>query len=154
MKSHSREFIILAVVALVVAVLRFFMQGWVESAGISARTGSFFASIDIVLLVGLVIIFVREGIAAERRYTRAAAWFVLLTAWCTVLVIAGILTTATTGATTYYQDTMSKPPPAPSHHAMMHAIAFVPMAVIGLILGAIIYWVAGLARRGKPALAH
>ncbi|MGH9353568.1 MAG: hypothetical protein ACRD2G_15635 [Terriglobia bacterium] len=154
MKSHSREFIILAVVALVVAALRFFMQGWVESAGISARTGSFFASIDILLLVGLVIIFVREGIAAERRYTHAAGWFVLLTAWCTVLVIAGILITAKTGAATYYQDTMSKPPPTPLHHAMMHAIAFFPMAVIGLIVGAILYWVAGLAWRGKPALAH
>lgn len=154
MKSHAREFIILAIVALVVAVLRFFMQGWVEPAGISLKTGSFFASIDIVLLVGLVIIFVREGIAAERRYTRAAGWFVLLTAWCTVLVIAGILTTAATGATTYYQDTMSKPPPAPSHHAMLHAIAFFPMAVIGLILGAILYWGAGLARQKKMEPAH
>ena len=154
MKSHSREFIILAAVALVVAILRFFMQGWVESAGISLKTGSFFASIDIVLLIACIIMFAREGLAPVRRYWRPAGWFVLFTAWCTILVIAGILITAATGAATYYQDTMSKRPPAPSHHALMHAIAFVPLAVIGLILGAIIYGLAGLARRGKPVPAN
>lgn len=150
MKSHAREFVILAIIVLIIAILRFFMQGWVESAGISPKTGSFFASIDIVLLIACVIMFVREGLAPVRRYWRPAGWFVLFTAWCTILVIAGIFTTAATGASTYYQDTMRKPPPTPAHHAMMHAIAFVPLVVIGLILGAILYGVAGLARRKKP----
>lgn len=153
--SHRREFVVLAVVALIAAILRFFMQGWVESAGISLKTGSFFASIDLVLLAGFLIIFIREGVAAARRYRRAAGWYVLLAAWCTVLVIAGILTTAATGSTTYYQDTMGRnPPPTPAHHAMMHAIAFLPIAAVGLILGAAIYGLAGLAWRGKPAMAN
>lgn len=154
MKSHSREFIILAAVALVVAILRFFMQGWVEAAGISLKTGSFFASIDIVLLIACIIMFAREGFAPVRRYWRPAGWFVLFTAWCTILVIGGIFTTAATGRTTYYQDAMRRPPPTPAHHAMMHAIAFVPLAVIGLILGAIIYGLVGLARHGKPVPAN
>ena len=154
MKSHAREFVILAIVMLAVAILRFFMQGWVGSAGISLKTGSFFASIDIVLLIGMVIMFGREGFARARRYWRAAGWFVLLTAWATILVIGGIFTTAATGATTYYQDTMGQPPPTPAHHALMHAIAFVPLALIGLILGAAVYWAAGLAQRGKPVPAN
>lgn len=154
MKSHAREFVILAIVMLIVAVLRFFMHGWVESAGISTKTGSFFASIDIVLLIGMVIMFAREGFAPARRYWRAAGWFVLLTAWATILVIGGIFTTAATGATTYFQDTMRNPPPTPAHHAMMHAIAFVPLAVIGLILGAAVYGATGLTRKGKPAPAN
>lgn len=152
--SHRREFVVLSVVALIAAILRFFMQGWVESAGISLKTGSFFASIDLVLLAGFLIIFIREGVAVTRRYWRAAGWYVLLAAWCTVLVIAGILTTAATGSTTYYQDTMGRnPQPTPVHHAMMHAIAFLPIAAIGLLLGAAIYGLAGLARPGKPAMA-
>lgn len=154
MKSHAREFVILAIVVLVVAILRFFMQGWVASAGISPKTGSFFASIDMVLLIACIIMFAREGLAPVRRYWRPAGWFVLFTAWCTILVIAGIFTTAATGRTTYYQDTMRQPPPTPAHHAMMHGIAFVPLAVIGLILGAIIYGLAGLARRGKAVPAN
>lgn len=150
-RRHSREVLILAIVALILAVLRFFMRGWVESAGIPARTGSLFASIDILLLIGLVIIFVREGLAQERRYLRAAAWYVILAAWCTILVIAGILTTAATGASTYYQDTMSKPPPTPLHHAMMHAIAFIPIVLIGMLLGLILYGATGFLRRKHPA---
>ncbi|MGH9378725.1 MAG: hypothetical protein ACRD1I_07995 [Terriglobia bacterium] len=157
MKSHSRAVLILALVALIVAVLRFFMQGWVESLGIPIRIGSFFASITIVLLVGLVIIFVREGLAANRRYLRAAAWYVPFAAWCQILVIAGILITAQTGATTYYQDTMGdahRAAPTPAQHAMMHAVAFLPIAAIGLIVGAFLYWVAGRGRRANPALAN
>ncbi|MGH9343084.1 MAG: hypothetical protein ACRD19_04915 [Terriglobia bacterium] len=154
MKSHSRAVVILALIALVVAALRFFMQGWVESAGISVRIGSFFASITIVLLVALVIIFVREGLVVERRYLRAAAWYVLFAVWYTILVIAGILITAKTGATTYYQDAMGNPPPTPAHHAMMHAIAFFPVAAIGLILGAILYWAVGRGRRAHLAVAN
>lgn len=149
-RRHSREVLILAIIVLILAVLRFFMRGWVESAGIPARTGSFFASIDILLLIGLVIIFVREGLARERRYLRAAAWYVILAAWCTILVIAGILITAATGASTYYQDTMGKIPPTPMRHAMMHAIAFIPIVLVGMLLGAILYGAAGLARRKKP----
>ncbi|MGH9407056.1 MAG: hypothetical protein ACRD3D_14635 [Terriglobia bacterium] len=156
MKSQFRAFLILALIALVIAILRFFMEGWVAPLGISTRIGSLFASLTILLLVGLFVLFVREGLAAGGRYVRAATWFVPLAAWCEILVIAGILLTARTGATTYYSDTMQRPgqaPPIPTQHALMHAIAFVPIAAIGLLLGAIIYWLSKRGRPGRPAVA-
>lgn len=156
MKWQARTVSILALIALVVAVLRYFMKGWVEPLGVSERAGSLIASITVVLLVSLIIIFAREGRATEGRYLYAAAWFVLLTAWCEILVIAGILITARTGAVTYYQETMARPgsaPPLPTTHALSHAVAFFPLAIIGSALGGIVYWVAKTGRRANPAPA-
>ncbi len=120
------------------------------------RAGSLITSITVVLLVSLVIIFAQEGRAAEGRYLYAT-WFVPLTAWCEILVIAGIVITARTGAVTYYQETMGRagcsPPPA-TKHALSHAVAFFPLAAIGLALGGLVYWVAKLGRRANPALVN
>ncbi len=154
MKGNSRVFLIFALVALAVAILRFFTKGWVEPLGVSPRVGSLIASITVVLFIGLVVLFAREARLAEGRYLRAAGWFVLLTAWCQLLVIAGILLTARTGALTYYQDLRVRAgghPPDPFRHALSHGVAIIPLSIIGIALGGIIYW---LARRTRPGGAN
>lgn len=56
--STSKTVLILAVVAAAAAVLRYFMKGWVEPLGVPTAVGSFLASVTVVLLIGLVLIFV------------------------------------------------------------------------------------------------
>jgi hypothetical protein len=80
-----------------------------------------------VLLVGLVLIFLREGRSIDGSYVRASAWFVVLAVWCEVLVIAGILLTERTGASTYYQgpwEMVEKMFPTPAAHALGHTQGF------------------------------
>ena len=142
MSRHSRTVLILGAVATMVAVLRYFMEGWVEPLGVPTAVGSLLASVTIVLAVGLVIIFVREG-RIGGRYVRAAAWFAVLAIWCEILVIGGILVTERTGARTYYEGpweavhTMFRTPAA---HAIGHTQGFFVRLAVWLLLGAIIYW--------------
>ncbi|HEV2351239.1 MAG TPA: hypothetical protein VG028_15485 [Terriglobia bacterium] len=149
MSKNLRVFSILAAVALAVAVLRYYMKGLLQPLGVSDFAGSFVASVTIVTLVGLVIIFAKEGRAAEGAYWRAASWFAAFALWCQALIIAGILIAARTGTATYYDEMngkhMSLPPLT---HAFQHSIAAVVVAVVGMILGAPVYF---LAKRGRHA---
>ena len=152
MKSHSRMFFILALVMFVVAVLRWFMKGWMDSAGASELLGSFLVSINIVLLVGLVILFTREGRAAGGRYWRASGWWTALAVWAQVLVISGILLAARTGASTYYSEMVGKHQELPPvRHAISHAVALVVVVGVGLLLGWMVYWVAKRGRQSRLA---
>src|SRR5579863_8306318 len=102
MSKNLRVFTIQATVALMMAVIRYFLKGLLQPMGVSDFAGSFLASVTLVTLVGLVIIFVREGRDAGGSYLGAAAWFAAFAIWCQGLVIAGILIAAKTGTPTYY----------------------------------------------------
>jgi hypothetical protein len=81
-RSHSRAIAILSPVALVMAALRYFMEGRVAPLGVLVRVGWFFPSITLGLVVGLIVIVVREGLAVTGGYWRAAARYLPFTAWC------------------------------------------------------------------------
>lgn len=151
MRSNRSIVFTLAGIAAVVAVIRYFLKGLLEPLGVPTVVGSFLASITLVLLVGLVLIFLREGRSSNGSYARAAAWFAALAAWCEVLVIAGILITERTGASTYYQgpwEMVEKMFPNPAAHAIGHSQGFFARLAINLIIGGIIYAVTK-RRRGK-----
>ena len=149
MKTQGKAFVWLACVALVVAVLRYYMKGWVQPLGVSDLAGSFFASITLVMLVGLVIFFVREGRAIQGTYWRAVAWFAAVAVWGQTLIVSGILLTARTGTPTYYEEMMGSHQSMPAaQHAVSHMIATLPVVIVGMILGLPIYW---LAKGGRPS---
>jgi len=133
----------------VVAILRYFMKGWVDALGVPEIVGSLIVSLNIVLLVGLVIFFVSEGHDPGGRYIRAAGWFIALAVWSTILIVTGILITARTGTPTYYEEMVFAHRSLPVvQHAISHAAAFVFVAVVGLLLGWPVYWV---AKRGRSS---
>ncbi|MFY9607766.1 MAG: hypothetical protein WAU45_04020 [Blastocatellia bacterium] len=148
--SSNRSIIFkLAGIATIVAVIRYFLKGLLEPLGVPTVVGSFLASITIVLLVGLVLIFLREGRRRDGSYARAAVWFAALAVWCEVLVIAGILLTERTGANTYYRgpwEMVEEMFPTPAAHAIGHTQGFFVRLAVNLIIGAIIY---GLAKRRR-----
>lgn len=149
MKGQSRTFVTLALIMLVVGVLRFFMKGWADALGVPEIIGSLIVSLNIVLLVGLAIIFAREGRAPDGRYLAAAGWYLALAAWSTILIVTGILITARIGTPTYYEEMVfAHRALPPFQHAVSHAVAFVFVGVVGLLLGWPIYWI---AKRGRPA---
>jgi len=153
-KSNASVFLILALVMFVVAVLRWFMKGWVDSMGIPEMAGSLLVSISIVALVGLVVIFYREGRAPEGRYWQAAGWWIALAVWSQVLVISGILLAARTGASTFYSEMVAQHRDLPPvQHALSHGVALVFLAAVGLLLGWPVYWAAKRGRRGAASLA-
>ncbi|HUI43257.1 MAG TPA: hypothetical protein VL523_14940 [Terriglobia bacterium] len=146
-RSNSKVFRNLALIMLAVGVVRWFMKGWVDELGIPEMAGSLLVSITIVLLVGLVMIFAREGRAPNARYWQAAGWWVALAAWSQILVISGILLAARTGASTYYSEMVAAHRELPPvRHALSHGAAFIFLAGVGLLLGWPIYWV---AKRGR-----
>jgi hypothetical protein len=134
---------------LIVGILRYFMKGWVDALGVPEIVGSLIVSLNIVLLVGLVVFFLKEGRDPHGRYVRAAGWFVALAAWSSVLIVIGILITARVGTPTYYEEMVFAHQVLPvAKHAISHAVAFVFVAVVGLLLGWPLYWV---GKRGRPA---
>jgi hypothetical protein len=149
MRDVWKTVLLLGGVAVPVAVVRYFAKGWLEPAGIPTVVGSFVASLTVVLLVGLAILFWREGRAESGRYLRAAATYGLLAAWCEVLVIAGILATQASGATTYYSgpwEAVDRAFPTAHQHAIGHTQGFIPRLAIALVLGSVVYaW----GRRGR-----
>ena len=154
--SYIKTVLILAGAAGVVAVLRYFMKGWLDPLGVPTALGSLLASVTLVLLIGLVLLFLKEGRESEGRYFRVAGWFVALAVWCELLVITGILVTERTGASTYYQgpwEAVRERFTTPSAHAIGHAQGFFVRTAIGLLLGAAIYWLAKRrrARQTQPA---
>jgi hypothetical protein len=151
MRSQSKTFYTLALIMFAVAVLRWFMKGWMDSLGAPELLGSFLSSINIVVLVGMVILFAREGRAADAGYWRAGGWWLALAAWEQILIIPAILLAARTGASTYYSEmvgTHQELPPV--RHALSHAVAFFFVGGLGLLLGWLVYWI---AKRGRhPAV--
>lgn len=150
MKRQGKVVALLAAIALVVAILRFYMKGWAAAAGISPTVGSLLASITVVLFISLVIVFAREGRVPQGTFWRAVGWFVVLAVWCQALVISGILITAATGIPTYYEEMNGKHIAMPPvRHALAHAVVVIPLAVIGSALGGLVYWA---AKRGRPSI--
>jgi hypothetical protein len=151
MRDHSKTFWALALILVVVAVLRWFMKGWADSAGMPEMLGSLLTSLNIVILIGLFLIFVPEGRAAQGRYWRAGSWWIALAAWETVLIVTGILLAARTGASTYYSEMVATHQDLPPvRHAVSHGVAFVVVAGIGLLLGWAVY---AVAKRGRGPAA-
>ena len=151
--SQSTLFFKAAAIAMIVAVIRYFIKGWLAPLGVPAIVGSFLASITIVLIVAMVLFFVREGRRAGGRYWVSAAWFAGLVVWCQALIIAGILLTERTGKDTYYSgpwEIVHERFPTPTAHAIGHAQGMVFMVLIGLVVGAIVY---ALAKRGRGKTA-
>ena len=151
--SRSRLFFRAAAIATIVAVIRYFIKGWLAPLGAPAIVGSFLASITIVLIVAMVLFFLREGRRADGRYLVSAAWFAGLVIWCQALIIAGILLTERTGKDTYYSgpwEMVHERFPTPTAHAIGHAQGMVFMVLIGLVVGAIVY---ALAKRGRGSSA-
>lgn len=63
--SSNRKIVLtLAGIAAVVAVVRYFLKGWLDPLGVPTVVGSFLAGITIVLLAGLVLLGMREEPAA------------------------------------------------------------------------------------------
>ena len=154
-RSNANVFFILAVIMVVVAVLRWFMKGWMDAAGMSEMLGSMLVSLTIVLLIGLVIIFAREGRAPEGRYWNAGGWWIALAVWQQALVIGGILLAARTGASTYYSEMVAAHRELPPvQHALSHAVATVVVTGVGLLLGWAVYAVAKRGRRTAVAAAN
>lgn len=142
-KSPAGTVLALAGAAAVIAVLRYFMRGWLEPLGVPTIIGSLLASVTVVLIIGLLLLFIREGRNSGGRYLRAAAWFVALAVWCELLVIGGILLTERNGANTYYQgpwEAVRETFPTGAGHAIGHAQGFIVRTAVWLIVGAVVYW--------------
>ena len=92
----------LGAIGAIAAILRLFTRQIFERLGIPTIVGSLLASISIVLVVGMSLIFAREGKKADGRYWRAAGWFFVLALWCELLIIGGILTTESLHLNSYY----------------------------------------------------
>ena len=140
--------LVLGGLATVAAVLRYFMRGWLEPLGVPTVVGSLLASVTVVLLAAVLVLFGRAG-RAGRGYWATAVAYLVLALWCELLVIGGILVSERTGARTYYQGpwaAVTERFPTPAAHALGHAQGFLPRTAIGLGLGGLVYAVARCRR--------
>ena len=147
--SHLRTVTLIAVAAIPVAVARYGMKGGVEPHGIPPLVGSLLASLTVLLLAGMVLIFSQEARTADGRYVVAARWFTLLAAWIEAVIIVSILLAGHFGADSYYRgpwDSVRHAFPTPERHALAHVAGFAPKLLLGLALGAIVY---GVERRHR-----
>jgi hypothetical protein len=104
MKGQAKTFFVLALIMFAVAAVRWYMKGWAPSLGLSETVASMLTSLTILALIGMIVIFAREGRFANGRYWRAGGWWLALAAWETILIVVGILLAARTGASTYYSE--------------------------------------------------
>ena len=142
-------FLKFAAVALVAAIVRFFLKGLLAPMGIPTVVGTFLASITIVLILGMGFIFSREGKYPAGRFMRAAGWVVLLSAWCQILIIGGILLTEWLHADTYYNGPwaiVQERFPNATAHVIGHTQGFFFLTALLLIIGGVVYTIA----RRKP----
>ena len=134
-----------AVLASIAAVFRLFAKALLEPMGVPTIAGSLLVSITVVLLVGMGLIFAREGRNPNGRYMRAVAWSILLAAWCELLIIGGILATEALGTSTYYQgpwEQVREVFPTGASHAIGHMQGFIFRLMAYLILASIVYLIA------------
>ena len=151
MKVNGRALLYMLGIVLVVAIIRFFLKGWLEPLGISDKVGSFLVSITIATLIGLFVFFIREGRSPEGNYWRGVLCFAVLAVWSQVIIFAGIMLAARTGKATYYEEAFGQHLEMPPlKHGFSHIIAIVPEAIVGAILGAVIYFI---AKRGRKTVA-
>lgn len=149
--SPARVVAFLSALAVPVAILRYFARGLLEPRGVPVAAGSFLASLTLVLVAGVAWLFGAQGRRTGGGYRRAAGWYLVLAAWCEVLIVAGILASEATGADTYYRGpwaAVERRFPTAAAHAIGHAQGFLPRLAIGLALGGIVYAVA--KRRRAP----
>lgn len=150
-RDPRRTVLILGVAAVPLAVLRFFAKGWLEPLGVPTAVGSSLASLTLLLLGALALLFSSEGRSATGRYLRTALAYAALAAWCEALVIAGILASARAGADTYYEgpwEAVRRVFPEPAAHAIGHTQGFLPRLLIAWLLGGALYLV---SRRRRHA---
>ncbi len=143
-----------AVIALVVAVVRFFLKMILDPIGVPVFVGSLLASITIVLLIAAIVMFRQAGRDPAARYFPTAAWYFLLSAWCQILIIGGILLTERTHANTYYAgpwEMVKERFPTAAAHAIGHAEGFWVLTAVLLIVGAITYAISRRERRRVAA---
>lgn len=148
--SHAQVALALAILAVPLAVLRYVLKDLLGPLGVPVWLGSLLASLWVLLGVGVLLMFGREGRAPGGRYRRAALPFVLLAAWCELLVIGGVLLTGARDADTYFCGPFAAVRdhfPTARDHAMGHVQGFLPRAVIWLVLGAVVYVIARRSRR-------
>jgi hypothetical protein len=141
----NRTVLFIGGIAAVAAVLRLFTRNIFEPIGVSTFVGSLLVSITVVLLIGMALIFFREGLQSEGRYVRAAGWFVLLAVWCELLVIGGILLTERLHLHSYYTgpfQSVERTFPTGAAHAIGHAEGFWFRTPFLVGVGGIIYSVA------------
>jgi len=145
--SQLRTVTIIGAAAIPVAIARYVMKGWVEPHGIPPVLGSLLASLTVLLLAGMVLIFSQEARSPDGRFLVAARWFTLLATWIEFVIIVCILLAGRFGADTYYQgpwESVRHAFPTPQQHALAHVAGFLPKVLLGLALGAIVY---GVERR-------
>ncbi len=151
--SQGKLFFTAAIILAAVGILRYFLKGLLNPLGVPLLVGSFLSSMTIVLLVVTILIFIREGRKADGKYWIAALWFAGLAVWYQILVVAGILLTERAGADTYFTgpwEAMRERFPTPAAHAVGHIQGIPILIVMGLVVGAIVYF---LAKRGRTAPA-
>ncbi len=151
--SQGGLFFTAAIILAAVGILRYFLKGLLNPLGVPVLVGSFLSSMTIVLLVVTILLFLREGRKTNGRYWVAAAWFAGLAAWYQLLVVAGILMTERAGADTYFTgpwEAMHARFPTPTAHAIGHIQGIPIMIVMGLVVGAVFYFI---AKRGRASQA-
>src|SRR5262249_49853962 len=124
------------------AIGRLFSRSLFEPLGIPTLLGSLLISVSVVLLIGLCVVFFREGRNPTGRYLNAAWRFALLAAWCELLVIGGILITEHLRLRSYYTgpfEAVQHMFPSAAAHAMGHARGFWFRTPLLLAVGAIVY---------------
>lgn len=140
--SRLRTVAMVGAAAIPVAAARYLVKGWVEPLGIPPVIGSLFASVTVLLLAGMVLIFSQEARTPNGRYLLAAQAYAILAAWCEVLIVGFILLSGRGGDDTYYQgpwNSIRHAFPTAERHALAHVKTFLPKLLLGLALGGVVY---------------
>ena len=136
-------------IAVIVAIVRFFLKDILDSFGIPSIVGSMLASITLLLLIGTVVIFRNAGKDPNGTFLYAAGWLFLLSAWCQILIISGILLTEWTNANTYFAgpwEAVKERFPTGRAHAIAHTQGFWILTAILMIVGSVTYVIARRTR--------
>ena len=145
----KKLFLTIAAVALVVAIVRFFLKAVVAPLGMPTVVASFLASITIVLVLGVGFIFYREANNPDGRFMRGAGWAALLSAWCQILIIGGILLTESLHVDTYFAgpwEMIQERFPNATAHVIGHTQGFFVLTALLLGIGGVVY---SIARRKR-----
>lgn len=133
----TRKLLLFCAIAVPVAAIRFFLKGWLDPLGIPPAVGSMLASLWVLEFVALMAFFRGEA----RWLTAASAWLVLA-AWCELLVVSGIHLTERSGWNTYYSGpwpSVHERFPTAEAHVRGHLQGFLVRAALGLLFGTVIW---------------